>query len=497
MPYPYDDPEEALIAEAIQNSQGPTLQGLMDMLAMGTMTVPVVGDVAGLGADALRMYQNPEERTLGNAALASLGILPFVPPMGAVKNAGASLQEALAKGVNLFPERMAATNKAIQEGGNIASATDRDYMAIMTEARARAKNKEGKISELAKLSPEEVAQRQQIADIALSQPIQKYTPSKYALLDRSAMDFPLSGGAPGVQQQAINRYQPTARSDVTAVETINTPEARDLAKRMIERGVDATQGGFYKSYQPMRGLLDELGYAPDVFEKGLASGSFASAQNKVSSENAIQSLVMGMVNQGIPLTKENLQKVHDQYKGQFGTGLSMMYPTHVAPFAKYLDQGFPSGEKTSQKIASFFNNKTGNFEPYTLDTHEAGGLMYNSPYAAYFRNQGGFGETEYGIAEKAMQDLSKSMGLAPAVGQEARWFGGGDLTGLQTGGGDWLDNFEKQAVYSAIEQGKDKMTKEQARKFIADVYAGKEKMLPWNSKTVPIPDKRSSLIGMF
>ena len=99
MAYPYADPEEALIAEAIQNSQGPTLQGLMDMLAMGTMTVPVVGDVAGLGADALRMYQNPEERTLGNAALASLGVLPFVPPMGAVKNAGASMKNALSKGV--------------------------------------------------------------------------------------------------------------------------------------------------------------------------------------------------------------------------------------------------------------------------------------------------------------------------------------------------------------------------------------------------------------
>ena len=206
---------------------------------------------------------------------------------------------------------------------------------------------------------------------------------------------------------------------------------------------------------------------------------------------------MGMADQGIPITKENLQKAHDQYKQQFGKGLSMMYPSHVEPFGKYLEQGFPSGEKSAQKIASFFNNKTGNFEPYTLDTHEASGLFYNSPYAAYFRNMGGFGDTEYGIAEESMRKMSKQLGLAPAVAQEGRWFGGGDLTGLHTSGGDWLDNFEKQAVYSAVQQGKDKMTRNQARKFVGDAFAGREKLLPWYDKKTPIPDLRPNLIGMF
>jgi hypothetical protein len=56
-------------------------QGLLDTLALGTAPVPVVGDVAGLAADVTRMVQNPEERTLGNAALAGLGLLPFVPAM--------------------------------------------------------------------------------------------------------------------------------------------------------------------------------------------------------------------------------------------------------------------------------------------------------------------------------------------------------------------------------------------------------------------------------
>lgn len=60
-------------------------QGLMDAVALGTAPVPVVGDVAGLAADVNRMVQNPQERTLGNAALAGLGLLPFVPSLGTVR----------------------------------------------------------------------------------------------------------------------------------------------------------------------------------------------------------------------------------------------------------------------------------------------------------------------------------------------------------------------------------------------------------------------------
>lgn len=58
-----------------------TPQSALDTAAMSTMAVPIVGDIAGLGADAYRMYNNPKERTLGNAALMGLGALPFVPNM--------------------------------------------------------------------------------------------------------------------------------------------------------------------------------------------------------------------------------------------------------------------------------------------------------------------------------------------------------------------------------------------------------------------------------
>jgi hypothetical protein len=65
-----------------------TRQGLLDTLAIGTAPVPVAGDIAGLAADVNRMVQNPEERTMGNAALAGLGLLPFVPSLGTVRRVG-------------------------------------------------------------------------------------------------------------------------------------------------------------------------------------------------------------------------------------------------------------------------------------------------------------------------------------------------------------------------------------------------------------------------
>lgn len=63
-----------------------TPQGLLDVAAVASSPVPVVGDLLGVAADAKRLYENPEERTALNVGLAGLGALPFMPSIGAVKN---------------------------------------------------------------------------------------------------------------------------------------------------------------------------------------------------------------------------------------------------------------------------------------------------------------------------------------------------------------------------------------------------------------------------
>lgn len=392
--------------------------------------------------------------------------------------------------IKTMPKRMVATNKAIKTGGDIANATARDYSAIYQAGQEAVRRGEAEsLPEATRLLPKEVAQRRELANAVLEQPLEKWTPPAHSLLDRGLMaQIGNVGGVSGVDQKAISRYVP-ARADLSHVEALNDPKNLDIVRRSVERGLDATGGGFYKSYQPMRAALDEAGYAPDVFDKGLAATSFASAQNSVALENAIGSLIMRMEQAGIPITQENVLKFHQEFKDTTGGGLSMMRG-HYEPFAKFLDQGFPSGEKQAQKISSFYQNKRGNYQPYVFDTHEAAGTAYATPYGPYFWGQGGAKDTEYGLLESILQNkVAAPMGLDPAIAQEGRWFGLGELTGLKTGGGDWLDNYERQAAWSAQQLGKDLSRKEQQR-YVADVFAGKERMLPWWSKKEPIPDVR-------
>jgi len=58
-----------------------SLQDFLDMSALATSPVPVVGDVVGLGADAYRFGTDPSSRTPLNFGLAALGALPFLPPL--------------------------------------------------------------------------------------------------------------------------------------------------------------------------------------------------------------------------------------------------------------------------------------------------------------------------------------------------------------------------------------------------------------------------------
>jgi len=68
-------------------AEGTGTQGMLNAAALATAPVPVVGDVMGLGADAYRLYQNPEQRTPMNYAAAAAGLLPFVPAGGMLSKA--------------------------------------------------------------------------------------------------------------------------------------------------------------------------------------------------------------------------------------------------------------------------------------------------------------------------------------------------------------------------------------------------------------------------
>jgi len=58
-----------------------SLQDFLDMSALATSPVPVVGDAVGLGADAYRYATDPSSRTPLNFGLTALSAIPFLPPL--------------------------------------------------------------------------------------------------------------------------------------------------------------------------------------------------------------------------------------------------------------------------------------------------------------------------------------------------------------------------------------------------------------------------------
>lgn len=73
-----------------------TPQGMLDTAAASTALAPILGDIAGLAADANLLYNKPEERTLGNYGLMAAGLLPGIPGLSLMKQAGKDVASTVA-----------------------------------------------------------------------------------------------------------------------------------------------------------------------------------------------------------------------------------------------------------------------------------------------------------------------------------------------------------------------------------------------------------------
>lgn len=86
-----DNPNQGLLGN-LREAAGPQqIQGLLGRMeplqaaAGATMPIPIVGDVAGLAADASQFIQDPASRTPLNFGLSALGMLPAIPSMSGIK----------------------------------------------------------------------------------------------------------------------------------------------------------------------------------------------------------------------------------------------------------------------------------------------------------------------------------------------------------------------------------------------------------------------------
>ena len=88
-----------------------------DQLALGTSPIPVLGDLTGGYADVMNMVDNPEERTLGNIAMAGIGLVPGIPSLSAARRTAKHMNSARKRGMTIdvgpsYMEQQAALKQA-------------------------------------------------------------------------------------------------------------------------------------------------------------------------------------------------------------------------------------------------------------------------------------------------------------------------------------------------------------------------------------------------
>ena len=362
---------------------------------------------------------------------------------------------------------------------------------------ARASYEKTKVNKMQN-TDEAVQKRIQKANEFLDQPTEPWTPPKPELqaFDRSSIKDAIEG-FPGVEQSAFPRDIPT-RASTSHVEGLYTdPVNRELIKKQINRGLPLGGETFYGSLYPIKQAVLEAGMPAEKFDKWVHSLAPASARNSIINETAVGQFLRDMNARGIALTEENVAIEMAKYKQKFGVALPLM-PVHRQGVANVLEGGQDLREMskanipTNYKIPTYGAQKTGDFgKSVVLDVHEAAGQTQGSKYHPYFKEQGGFGNTEYNAGEQGMMGIAEELGIPGGMAQAGRWFGGGELTGLKSPRGDALDILERQVAYTLKQQGKQPNPAMIRNEILNQIKTGEGQLLPWY-KSEGIPDVRET-----
>jgi len=331
----------------------------------------------------------------------------------------------------------------------------------------------------------------------LAQPTEPWQPPPGELqaFDRERIKDALEG-FPGVEQTKFPRYEP-ARADLSHVEEVyGDPVNRGLIKQQIERGLPLGGETFYGSLYPLKLAVLERGIPEEKFNQFVYSIAPASARNSILNEVAVGQFLRDMKARGLPLDEQTVKQEMAAFKQKYGTGLPLM-PIHREGVRQVIEGPINLREHvkadipTNYKIPTYGTQKAGDFgKSVVLDVHEAAGETQGSKYHPYFTEQGGFGPTEYGLAENKMLDIAGEMGIPGGMAQAGRWFGGGELTGLKSPRGDALDLLEKQAAYTLQGQGINPTPKTVRNYILNMIDTGEGVMMPW-FKNAPLPDVRT------
>jgi hypothetical protein len=345
--------------------------------------------------------------------------------------------------------------------------------------------------------PAAVEQRASRAQEFLSKPTPPWEPPKAELqaFDRSLIKDALEG-FPGIDQTRFPRYEAPRAQTGYIDEIYDDPRNRELIKQQIKRGLPLGGETFYASLYPMKVAAMERGIPAEKFDRFVYETAPASARNSIMNEMAVGQFMRDMKARGLPLDEDTVKEEMARFKQRYGTGLPLM-PVHREGVRTMVESGanmrdlLKADIPTNYKIPTYGTQKAGDFgKSMVLDVHEAAGQTQGSRFHPYFTEQGGFGPTEYGLAEGKMLDIAKELGVPGGMAQAGRWFGGGELTGLKSPRGDALDLLEKQTAYTLQGQGINPTPKAVRDYILKMVETGEGVLMPY-FKSSPMPDVRT------
>lgn len=405
------------------------------------------------------------------------------------KRVAGLLEDAPAAAPGLLEDAATAPKKT--RPVKVEDATKSHGTAIRSGTLAKAKkDAEGPLTvdKLKDSSAAVAERRRQIRDF-LEQPVEPWVPNDAKSLFDRALIRDAMGGHPGVAQEDIRRLEPTKRTNLLPAENLFSPENVGLIKLQAERGRKLGGETYYPSTYPIRAEYGNT-KGPLTFDDFVWANAATSPQAPLPINIPNATLMLYMKRNNIEPTWENAQKLAQQFKEQLGAGY-FLGPSHVDNWRTADTGGGLLGYDSQQKISSYGQGLRGNFRPYTIDTHETKGLSQGTAYFPYFDKQKGVNEREYGTIERSAQRIAGDVGMEPANMQAARWFGGGELTGLKSPRGDFLNTFEDLIKFNADKRGWD-TSRPAMQDKIHQILQGEEVLMPYWRKT-PLIDYNRSL----
>lgn len=369
--------------------------------------------------------------------------------------------------------RKAATKAAKEEGTNVTRASLLD-------------------------TPEQVAARAAAAREILENdprtPFDTTAERRRSIFDRALIDDAMEGH-PGVAQESIGRVekvQPKTREAIDArlEDIFNDPINRELLDLQMKQGLLLGGETYYPSTYPLRAFLEErLPDGRQVFEQNMNAHAGTSPQSALPNNMASQSLVMAALRDGVDLNDWKAFKAYADKVAASRPGSNKYFlgPSHVENFQHLDDPNYEWKLGDKDKVRSYGSNLLGNFENVALDTHEAKGASMGTAHYPFYERSKGFAANEYGAFEGGYRDVAEDLGLRPGSAQAGRWYGGGELTGLKTGKGDWLSTFEHMVVYTAEKLGRG-TGRGDLQTLALEILTGQTPMVPYYpTKKAPLP----------